>query len=276
MAYARGDMTVLSVGGNSLLGIIREVRYRGEIAQVDGSVLNRVGLSAQPVGKDASFETTNHSVLSAPLKVSALDVSAFTIGGGSYVGLFSSFELSGTNTFDEARGGNNIWSYKQFITKDYSATGTIRIDDASNVLRALHADFHNAGTNTAQRQALQMALAFTINGVSVSVPMTLTNVEHGVSESGVQQYTVTLSGQSPDTGDYPTAPTGTSTLLEKAFNAPQTALAILFTPIGTVGQGGQLGGNVKIASFQISVQERNLVLERYTFVNDGPITWTNN
>lgn len=276
MAYSRGDMTVLTVGGSSVLGVVREIMYQGDIAEVDGSVITRPGLSAQPVGKDGRFTITTESVLSAPLKVSSLDVSAFTIDSQSYVGTFANFKLSGTSALDEAKGGNNFWSYREFITKNYTLSGTIRIDSASNILRNINADFHNSGPNTAQRQALQMVVSFTINGVTITVPMTLNSIQHGVDQSGAQQYTVGLSGQSPDSGDYPTAPTGTTTLLEKALNAPGTALAIAFTPVGTVGEGGQLAGNVVFSEFAVTVQERNLVLEEYTFVNDGPITWTNN
>jgi hypothetical protein len=114
------------------------------------------------------------------------------------------------------------------------------------------------------------AFSFTLNGVTVTFPVVITSAAHGASNGQTQMVAVNFVGQDPLTGDMPSAPTGTTTILEKILNVPQTALAIAWT---TKASGGvAYTGNALIQSYSVNISNGAVATENMTWAGVGAIT----
>ena len=83
----------------------------------------------------------------------------------------------------------------------------------------------------------------------------------------VQRLEISFVGQDPGSSDYPAAPTGTTSILEKALNAAQTAVAIVWTT--QVAGGAAYTGNALYSSFAFSINQGRVVRNQYSFVGVG-------
>ncbi len=260
------DMSLYTIGGASQLAFIRDAMLRTNIDQVDGRPITRLGKSAQAVKRSATLETTLMSTVSAPTKVTNLDVSALTIGGTSYNADLRGGSFAGQFTLAEGSGVVDFWKYPVVVDKDYTAN--VKIGVASTAATAIAVAMYGAAS------ALALVFSITINGIPITLPMLGTEFSHAFTDGDVQIWDVALQGRSPDTGAYPTAPTLASTLLEKAFNDPGTALAVAMTS-KSVG-GLAYAGNFIYSGFSFDFNDASLVNTQYTFASQGAVTATPN
>jgi hypothetical protein len=115
-----------------------------------------------------------------------------------------------------------------------------------------------------------LAFTFTLNGVQVTFPVIITSVAHNASVGQVQTINVSFQGQDPLTGNNPSAPTGTTTILEKVLNAPQTAIPIAFT--SKASGGVAYTGNALIQSYSVNISNSAVVEESMTWAGVGAPT----
>ncbi len=261
------DMSVFSIGGTSYLGTFRNTTFAVTNDTVEASPAVRDGMRAQVAKKGATLSTELMSVVSGSLKVQHTDVTVLTIDGTDYLGSFTG-TLSGEITSVEGALAGVLWKSPQNTKKNYRLSGTIVVTTATGGAQGLLTDAFGTVANA------NMTVSVTINGVAITIPMTLVSCSLAFADGDIQKYAVELQGASPDTGDYPTAPTGSTSLLEKAFNAYKTALAVSLTTHAT--EGVNLAGNVKFSSFSIGIEDGALTNVQYEFVSDGAITATAN
>jgi hypothetical protein len=122
-------------------------------------------------------------------------------------------------------------------------------------------------------EASDMTVMVSLNGVPVEIPMAMHKFALKADNGDFQLLTAQVSGKAPDNlaTQYPTNPTGTSSLLEKAVNQPGTALAFAFTTHAT--EGVALTGNMVWAGFDFSIpQEGGVVKTNYSWESQGKIT----
>lgn len=261
-----GDLSVFTVGGSSQLAVLENVTYRTTVAKNEGRILKVVGGQAQAGRRSGRIEMTNMSTISgsAPTRVTAFELSAISLGGVDVIALINTLDFSGNMNLKDAAAAPEEWAWPQFMGKDYSARATLFIPATSG--QAFSAAVHGA------RSGLAVTLTFTINGVAITLPMLITEAVHKTNVDDHQMYEVALEGRAPDSGSYPTAPTGTTSLLEKAFAAPGTALAFVITTKASP-DGVTYSGNMVYESFNFSIgQNGQLVKEQYTWAVRGTPT----
>jgi len=256
------DLSAFTIGGTSQLATIRDVAYSVTPEHVEGKPIVRMGGSAQPVKRSATVSTPLMTVVSDPTKVTNLNISAFSIGGVDTLANLIGGSFSGSFSLAEGKGVADEWAYPHVVGKDYAAT--IRIGVPATIAMGIPTAVHAATT-----ASLPMVFTITISSVAVTLPMLIANYRHLFTENDIQVLEVELVGRSPDTGTYPTAPTGTTTLLEKALNAPGTALAFVLT--SKAAGGVSYTGNFVYSSFSFDFNQSSIIATQYEFASVGAI-----
>ncbi len=268
-----GDLSVFTIGGTDYLSTARDIMYRLTNDTVDGKILKVLGRQAQVVKRGIELQTGQFTNFSTPVRVANLDISAFTIDAIDYKAklLGGSFNISLEHK--EASGVADLWKFPIVTAKDFTARAELLIPAsaaATNPARVFGADAHSATVANSQ-----MVFSMTINGVAITLPMVVKSFEHRLNDGDYQRVGVELVGQGPDSGSYPTAPAGSTSLLEKAFNAPGTALAGVLTPKAGAGEGNSYAGNLIYQGVSFDFNDASLIVPSFSFVSQGTWTQTN-
>lgn len=261
-----GDVAVFTIGGSSQLAVLNAVTYDLEFDTEDGSVVSQDARVLQKGKRGGTIKYTQYSTISDGLRVSALECSVFTIGGADYLPTLQNLRFSGENETGDSSGAADKWKYNQWKGKrDYSVEIDLWLPATAGV--ALAAEMHNAA-----RATTHLTVSFTLNGVAITLPMNVYKAVHKITDGEFAMYTISAKGMRPDNlaTAFPTSPTGTTTLLEKAFNAPGTALALVLTSHAT--EGVAYSGNAVISAFGFEITDGKVVKTDYTFLTQD--TWT--
>lgn len=109
------------------------------------------------------------------------------------------------------------------------------------------------------------------NGVTYTFPSVIQKAVFKGERDGIQEVEISLEGRSPDSGNFPSAPTGTTGLLQKAMNAYNTAIAFAFqSKSSTVGVN--ITGNVKFDSVEFTIADEQIVPTNFVFRLYGAVT----
>lgn len=255
------DVSVLDVGGISLKNDAPTARFTSESVTAEGQPLDRWGGNPQVTKLKWGLTLDALSTKSGAVRVTNLDFSALSITGTSVIANVESFDLQGSFSLDTGDGPNDVFEYAVVTAKQYSGSMTIKVPTSSVPLMA--------GLDTGV-SSWQGSLTFTINSITTTMPVVINSAEHVATVGSAQVINLTFTAQDPLTGDHPSAPTGTSTLWEKALNAGHTAVAIQYT---TKASGGiDYTGNAVFAGFSLSVKNRDVVRNSYTFAGVGAPT----
>lgn len=270
-----GDLAIFSINSVSQIALISNVAFSLPVDTAEGRGVAYRGKNPQAVKQGGILRTTQMSNVDNCTRVANVDLTAFTLDGTNYLAFVRSLNFSGSFEHDENSGVGDYWKYPEVKIKDYAATVTLTLPDSTtaNALRATMHDLFNAtaATAIANRNA---PLSFTLNGVTITVPMMITDAEWSGEDGRNQTVTFTLAGKDCMAGaDYPTAPTGTTTILEKLFNAPYTPLAFALTP-GLAANSTAFAGELVPASFSFSIEDGAVVTEQYEWLTHGPVTST--
>ena len=282
MAITRQDSGDISVftwgsGPTSLLALIQDVSFELPADIVEGRGITFKGENPQVVKQGGIIRTTLMSAVASCVRVANVDVTAFTLDAVNYAAYLrgGSFNLSFSH--DEGGGVGDYWKYPCVVWPiSISAEVTLNLPDSgtANALQDTLGDLLNAtaATAIANRQAV---FSITINGVAVTLPMIIENARWTGEPGKLQTVTFTLKGNHCAAAtDHPTAPTGTTTLLEKAFNAPKTPLAFVLTPKAT--NSTSFAGEMVFSSYGFDFNDSQLIAERYEFLTHGAVTATGN
>lgn len=256
------DLSTLSIGGSSVLTDLKEASIAFDIGSEESSILTRTYESHSATARSAIIKTKHMSVISAPTKATNLDISAFTLGGTDYLGNCESGSISVEWMHGEGKGLGDAWLYPVLIKKRISGEATLLVPATSGAMLAL-----KAGNSTLAD--LNIAMSVTINSIAFTFGGLLKSLEHMFSSSEVQKHKITIDGRSTDSGTFPAAPTGTTTLPEIFLN---TTAALTFSGVSKASGGVTYGGNILPKSMQLSWSNSGLVTLDYEFASQGEIT----
>lgn len=252
-----GDLSVFSINSASQLTFVGEASIAITHIDVDGSVITGEYESAQIVGSEASIKCSLMSILTGTTKVNNLDVSAFTVGGTDYLGSLESGSLKIEIPHEEAKAVGTRWAYpiasgKKTIQMD----SDLMVPSSSGAGLALLMD----GATT----DLEVDASITINSISVTFGALLTFLEHIIAKGKAQRQKIVLKGRVTP----PTAPSGTSTILEKFLN---TRAAIGFVLTTKASGGATYSGNMLPKSLTMTWANNALVMVETEFASQGSV-----
>lgn len=254
----RTDLSVFTIDTNSQLLYLKEasVEFDNELAEI--SPITQLHGSEQVVRQGGTVRAKLMSTDSAPQKITNLYATVFSVGGTDYIADLDTADLSIEWEHEEACGAADRWKYPVCVAKKITLNGKLKV--ASAAANAI------PGLFDATITGLNVTVTMTINGVAITMPMVLKTVTQTIPESGIQTLDVVLHGRAPDSGTYPTAPTGTTTLLEQALNA--TAVNALVATTRS-SNGESYSGNGLIKSYRLSVPNPGLIIADIEWATQG-------
>lgn len=271
-----GDLSVFGVdlaGGTSYadyLGFIRNVDAKVDIDTVEADPIIRPFSQAQPVKKMASISAPLMSVKSGSVKVSQLDLSAFSILGQSFDSYFESGSITVDIDLKDSSARADVWKFHQPTgKKKITFDATIKVP-ATALLgsQALHTAAFSSTIGDVSGN-----FTWTINSVAVTFAATLKSLEIPYAGGDFQVLKITGESNAPDSGTFPAAPTGTTTIFEKALNT-FTATGLSLTNHASEGQN--VAGTFQMSKATVNVPETGLVMATYEWMNKGAVTSSTN
>jgi hypothetical protein len=143
----------------------------------------------------------------------------------------------------------------------------VTVQAVSGTASTLMIPFNNA----AALSTSNVTFTLIYNGVTYAIPMLIQEVSLVAERDGIQDINIKLEGRAPDTGAYPTTPTSTTGLLNKALNDYNTAVAVSFQSI-TSTNGVNVSGNFKFQSASFEIADEQIVPVSYQFRSEGAVT----
>ena len=200
------DIAVFSLDGSDLLAQLTSVSM-----SIDGTILNGSGIADQFVtaiwagGKGTITAKINHLTSTAPS--TNLNVTAWSVGGTSYVGDLRSGSLKFTNPSQEAKGIADSWAYPQAVGgRAMEGSGSLQVASAT----LLHGLMQKAASATVGDHTL--AFTMTIGADTFAGDVVIGNATHAAERGGIQEVNVSFQSKTtPSTvgsGIYATCITG--------------------------------------------------------------------
>lgn len=264
-----GDVAIYTIGGADQLGTVDKIEWTNNVDTQEGGAIPFVGESPQVVKLGAKLNSTHMSNVTGVGRVTNLDVSALSLGGVAYANdlVGGSFDARFTHSLDDAN--KDVYAAPSVTNKAYSGTVKLLVPAAS--AQAIVGAFHPA--NLAGLTSLKFVFSITVNGVTITLPVLGKSIKLMADYGKNQELEVGWEGQHQQVaGAYPTVPTGTSSLLEKALNDYRTALAYVFKTHGT--NGHQLSGNMVWDSYSFSFDNRSVIKSSMAWQTSGTPTYT--
>lgn len=269
-SHSTGDASVYTIDVNgtpaSQLATYKNCTIAFSQDMADVRPLSRDNLSPQPVKRGCTISTSLMSVASTPVKVSNLDVTAFTAGGTDIFAKLRGGSFTANYNVSEDSGVGDLWKYPGIVSWGFTINSTFHVNalnasSASGVLMPLV-----AGTVANTR----MVITVTINAVSVTLPCYLESASHVFNDGDLQVFEGTWQGSGIDSGTYPTAPTGSATILAAALNSPRTSLSVAFTSHAT--EGVAYAGEFLTTGLNFSWNDSSIITTDLTLSSQGTIT----
>lgn len=263
-----GDIAIWSADGGSLLGAISDINFEVQSQTDEGGAIAYLGESPQITKMGpGTFSTTVMSNKTGG-RVTNLDVSALTLNAVSYDADLVGGSFSGSYTHDNDDADMDVWAAPSVTNLAYK--GDIELLVPAAAAQAIAAAFFP--TTAAEVLNLYFMFSFTINGVAITLPVVGKSFAVMADYGKNQKIKVAVEGRNLLAGAaYPTAPTGTASLLAKAFNAPRTQLTYDFKTAAT--NGHRFTGSMIWNSFDISFNNREITKTKYGWTTTGQITY---
>lgn len=257
-----GDISLYSIDSTNLLSFFQNVTLRVQETTLDASSLKATGTRAEGVKMAGTITTSLRSTSSTTSdSVSHYDAGSLTFGGRTFTCYASAgIEVSYKKYLRKCVGAK----YKNEVNTKLELKGEFEITAEDGDAEALLTPFDAGAAYTAKNAVWTLSL----NGTTITIPVRLTQVELvGEGDDG-QVLRVSWDGRAPNSGAYPTAPTGTSGLFQKALNAFKTPIAFTFQSIaGTVGVAAS--GNLFFDTVSLKIEDEQLIPIQYSFRNAG-------
>lgn len=249
------------------LGLIQNVTLSGDVDTVDTAPITRAYDRQQGVKKSWSVSAPVMSVKTGSTKVTNLDLSAISLFGTSYASNLKEGSFTIAWNLADATGAADLWRYNQPTgTKTLTFEGRILVP-ATGGQDIQTKMFANNVTD------IEGTVTFTINGVTVTAAMVLKRFNQVFSRGDLQEFDVTFEASSPDSGTYPAAPTGTTTLLERALNTVGRHRLQLTSH---ASEGIAYAGNAVLRQARIVIPQAGLLNVEYEWAGQGALTATAN
>jgi len=273
--HQSGLLSVFTINAASQLALAREASITIDEDADDYAPIVSAYPQMQMTRRHGSLSAEIMTANSAPIKTSTFDMTTFSIGGTSYLATMEEGELSVEWEHREGRGGNDEWAFPIGTGKNIGLEATILIPTAGLALPALM-----GGARAGLRVTAILNLGNLITA-SASVEFTglLRRCEHVIGNRDLQKLRVRIEPESNyPTAAFPTAPTGFTTLLEKAINGssgsdPWPALAFALTSKATTG-GAAYSGNMLLRSMRIPFGQGKALAMQTEWATQGAVTIT--
>jgi len=266
LRFSGQDIGLFTVGGIALATAGTQFSFELANEKQDAGLVGRLGKHSQPVKTAGKLTVQTNSVVSGSTRVSHSDCTAFTIGGTSYLNVLRSYSMNGSFEMRMQAGVGEKYVKPQVVAKDYQIQVALDVESTDSfTLMALlgGADFSN----------VDQAVSITVNSVAITTAMNLNQGTVTAQRYDLQELSLSFDGADPGSGAYPAAPLGTTTILEKALNAPTTEIAFAFqNALSGVTTAMNASGNCVFESFSFEVQDGQLVNETYNFATYGTVT----
>lgn len=258
-----GDITIYSIGGSDQLAYVRNVTLDLTNDTQEGSPMTRTGMTAQIVKSSAVIRSSHLSTTSTPARVSHLNLTAATLNTISHLSNIASLDFRGTYTMANEDAVADRWAEPRPLKRDYEATIEYLVPAATGA---------DLGDLAYGALPASVDLSFTLNGATITVPMVASGHSVEAADGDILRARLTLKGRSPLTGNYPTAPTSGSGLLEAAFLTPWTKRTIIFQ--SAAANGSNYTFVAVYSSFSFSIRNGELVANEYEWMSTGAVTRT--
>lgn len=160
---------------------------------IDGVILNGAGIAEQfekgiwAGGKGTVTCKIEHTTSSVPS--TNLNVTAFSLGGSSYLGDLRTGTIRQTNPSAEGKGLADKWSFPNAVGgRKYELSGTLLVPSAT----ALHALMTAAGSETIGDHTI--ATTMTIGSDTFACSCAIQNATHTGERGGLQEVSISLTG----------------------------------------------------------------------------------
>lgn len=264
--FSGQNFGLFTTGGIALASSGTQFSFELANEKQDAGLVARLGKNSQAVKAAGKLSVSLNSVVSGSDRVSHSNVTAFTIGGVSYLNVLKSYSLSGSYEHRMQAGVGEKYVKPQVVAKDYQIAVALDIESTdSYTLMAMMggSDFTN----------VDQPVSITINSVAITIASILNQGTVKAQRYELQELALNFDAGDPGSGSFPAAPMGTTTILEKALNAPTTELAFAFQNAQSGDTTGMnASGNAVFESFSIEVQDGQLVNETYNFATYGSVT----
>lgn len=254
------DVAVFNVGGLSLLADLREAEVQARTRTEDVTPLVVAGESRQAIKQSVAIQGALTSSKTGGAKVTHLDVQLLELAGLEYRSVTERIVFEGRIVHEDGSGIGDEWEFPIAVRKDYRAQIELSVDSGGSPLLVSKAFGELAGKGIGYTVA--------INGVSIALPMVIARFQHQIKPGSRQKWLLDLVGSAPTGAAYPTAPTGSDTLLEHAFTSPGVSL-----PVAVDAGPGQpvLTGQFLVSKFGFQVSREGIVESAYDWVSQGAV-----
>lgn len=275
MAVRLANADIKSVSHNSIeqVAYLENVNFDINFDMIEGSSIANPGQNPCVTKQEAMFGVSLFSNSVVACRLSNLDLSAISIGGVNVYAYMTDLNFTGQFTLKDASGVADRWKVHQVVKKHYTADLDLLIPAASNGIKTIADLFVGSLAN------IEVVLTFTLTvstgNVVVTIPTKLEKWSHSGSDADLQKVKISVVGSAPGIGStYPTSPTGTTSILENAFNSPNGPLGVPYPVVLDMGNanGVKYSGSFVYKSFGFGVNNGQLVSAKYEFANAGAIT----
>lgn len=259
-----GTLNTFSIGGNSQLEFFENATLTFNEDHQEGAPVSRFGGNSQGVKKNGQIDVSLFSDSSTDIRVSHLGLSAAALGSVDLLAYGGVANLSLNIDYQHRMkpGAGELWAYP--IVTDAIISATMEVGWDTSDAPALVHDF--LGATYAN---MNKVLAFTVAGTEFEIPFRMRSLGIPVEKAGLKIYTLELADRSARSG-VTVKPTGTTSILQKAFNAPKTALAFAFQPDSAATEA--ITGDMVFRSLRMDVRDGALVPIQYGFSTQGAVT----
>lgn len=226
----------------------------------DGTVITAAHVQPTKYARKCKVTGEFIETISGVVRATLKDVSAFTLGGNSFAGYLKSCTMNRTNAVVETMGDGTESSYPVFTRADTSISVELMIAaaDFPDFMAAMDVD---------GQAAAELDVSVTSNSVAYTISGVCTLVSLPIESGGMMKANLTIQGDANFS-----APSGTTTMLEKGFNAPQTVMALSVVTKATTGL--TVAGNFLPTSISYSIAEGQPTKTSITWESQGAITLT--
>lgn len=265
--HMTGDVSVFSIGGASQLAFFDGVTLSVDVVEVEGKSASMIWDSPQVATRSGKLSTGLLSTKSGSTRVSFSDMTVLTINGVDLLCDYNNLNFNVQYKHTEGAGGCSVDDYPLVSGASISIDGTFLVDATTPAALGFF-DKIVSGTLS----DLDMVVSFTINGVATTLPCLLIGAELGARMDEKQEVKLKLKGKAPQSGTYPTAPTGTASLYASALTTPRAAYALVFASKAVAGR--QFTFNAVLSQMSLTVDRGQLVKNQVDFATQGSITVT--
>lgn len=283
------DANVFSLGGSSYLDYLQNYTLEVPNELARGNPIQQIQYQGQVVAKGWSLSpplmSSTGGSADTNTKVASTGLSAFTltnpnVNSGSsrnYLNALRSASIRLSTTTREGKGAGDVWKWPVITGKRVDIELEIMLPGTSGSTDELMTDLANQALTTSDSLDGHLwTPSFTLNGVTITAACVMENFQHIYEDEGLQVYRVQLAGRAPDNEatDFPAAPTGTTTLLEVAFNV-RTSIAVS-TRNRSTGNSNSFAaaGNAIITSANVVIPQSGLVTTTYELQGQGALAAT--